>query len=567
MPKEAPEQIICAHKSTKLKCSTLTMSDIIKFHRSFYSTSEKSVQDALILKCCKAKKVKRRRPTKNERWGRDFNIKYRIIRGRHEFVPVCQKAFLKILGITKYRVEYVLKHLFYTGAIAKELRGGNRKINKYKDQKESIRQYIMKLKCIESHYCRSATQERKYLSSDLNINKLYKMFKDENPQSPVKQSYFRHIFNREFNLGFGNPKTDVCSTCIELNEKIKAENDPAKKNEVMTSLRVHKLRSKAFFKMMQEKEDDMITFSFDCQKNSPLPRIPDQSAYYSRQFYLYNFTIVQGTSKDKLDKDTTFAYTWTENEFGKTANQISSAVYDRLNKTNLAGITVIRLFADGCGGQNKNSIMLGMLSKWLLEHATVKKIEIIFPVTGHSFMPPDRVFGNIEKVIKKREVIIQPEEYCNVISSNATVTNLRDIEVFDFKSATQKVFKPTAKWPFKITQCKRFIIKRSKTPGNTLIRGEMFYQSDLNKSSNVCKTGQKTSMLRPTTISLGAPVTRAKIADVDKLLQKHFGLDWKERDDLKFYLDIIRGPTSEENQNLEESWCEGISEESPDLRV
>ncbi|KAL0879252.1 hypothetical protein ABMA27_003032 [Loxostege sticticalis] len=513
----------------------------IKFHRSFYSTSKKSVQDALILKCCKAKKVKRRRPTKNafgrtppsyERWGRDFNIKYRIIRGRHEFVPVCQKAFLKILGITKYRVEYVLKHLFYTGAIAKELRGGNRKINKYKDQKESIRQYIMKLKCIESHYCRSATQERKYLSSDLNINKLYKMFKDENPQSPVKQSYFRHIFKREFNLGFGNPKTD--------------------KNEVMTSLRVHKLRSKAFFKMMQEKEDDMITFSFDCQKNSPLPRIPDQSAYYSRQFYLYNLTIVQGPSKDKLDKDTTFAYTWTENEFG---------------------ITVIRLFADGCGGQNKNSIMLGMLSKWLLEHATVKKIEIIFPVTGHSFMPPDRVFGNTEKVIKKREVIIQPEEYCNVISSNATVTNLRDIEVFqkrlDFKSATQKVYKPTAKWPFKIkiTQCKRFIIKRSKTPGNTLIRGEMFYQSDLNKSSNVCKTAQKTSMLRPTTISLGAPVTRAKIADVDKLLQKHFGLYWKERDDLKFYLDIIRGPTSEENQNLEESWCEGISEESPDLRV
>ncbi|CAH2100948.1 unnamed protein product [Euphydryas editha] len=165
----------------------------------------------------------------------------------------------------------------------------------------------------------------------------------------------------------------------------------------------------------------MITFSFGCQKNSPLPRIPDQSAYYSRQFYLCNFTIVQGTSKDKLNKDTTFAYIWTENQFGKTANQISSAVYDRLNKTNLAGIAIIRLFSDGCGGQNKNSIML---SKWLL----VKSIEIIFPVTGHSFMSPDRVFGNIEKVIKKQEVIIQSEEYCNVISRNATVTYLRDID-------------------------------------------------------------------------------------------------------------------------------------------
>lgn len=247
-----------------------------------------------------------------------------------------------------------MKHFFYTGEIARERRGGNRKINKFKDQKESIRHYIMKLKCIESHYCRSASQERKYLSSDLSINKLYKMFKDENPQSPVKQSYFRHIFNREFNLGFGTPTTDVCSTCIELNERIKQENDRVKKNELMTALRVQKLRAKAFFKMLQEQKDDMITFSFDCQKNSPLPRIPDQSAYYSRQFYLYNFTIVQGSSKDKLNKNTTFAYTCTENEFGKTANQIASVVYDRLNKTNLSGITIIRLFADtGVVGKTK----------------------------------------------------------------------------------------------------------------------------------------------------------------------------------------------------------------------
>lgn len=88
---------------------------------------------------------------------------------------------------------------------------------------------------------------RTQIPSDLSINKLYKMFKDENPQSSVKQSYFRHIFNREFNLGFGTPSTDVCSTCIELNERIKKE------NELMTALRVHKLRAKAFFKMLQAK--------------------------------------------------------------------------------------------------------------------------------------------------------------------------------------------------------------------------------------------------------------------------------------------------------------------------
>lgn len=55
------------------------------------------------------------------------------------------------------------------------------------------------------------------------------MFKNENPQSVVKKSYFRTIFNQDFNLGFGTPRTDVCSKCIELDEKIKKESDQEKR--------------------------------------------------------------------------------------------------------------------------------------------------------------------------------------------------------------------------------------------------------------------------------------------------------------------------------------------------
>lgn len=229
------------------------------------------------------------------------------------------------------------------------------------------------------------------------------MFIAENPESTVKLSFFRGVFNKDFNLGFGSPRTDACSKCIELQERIKKEHDNQKKNDLMIEARVHKLRAKAFFKLLQEKADGMVTFSFDCQKNNPMPRVPDQSAYYSRQIYLYNFTIVKGSSKDKLNKDSTFAYVWTENEFPKTSNQIASAVYDCLQKTNLEGITTVRLVADGCGGQNKNSILLCMVSRWLLDNPSVKKVEIIFPITGHSFMPPDRVFGNIEKILKKKK--------------------------------------------------------------------------------------------------------------------------------------------------------------------
>lgn len=67
--------------------------------------------------------------------------------------------------------------------------------------------------------------------------------------------------------------------------------------------------------------------------------------------------------------------------------------------------------------------------------------------------------------------------------------------MLDLKRATHVVVKPTAKWSFKITECKRFIIKRSKILGNTLIRGKPFYNSDTNKAFNVCKNGKNTSML------------------------------------------------------------------------
>lgn len=114
----------------------------------------------------------------------------------------------------------------------------------------------------------------------------------------------------------------------------------------MTEKKIHKLRAQAFFKLLKEKKEEMITFSFDCQKNLVLPKMPEQSCYYSR--YLYNFTIVKGSSKDSLNKNTTFVYVWTENEYAKGSNQIASAVYDRLNKTDLTDVTHVRLVADGC---------------------------------------------------------------------------------------------------------------------------------------------------------------------------------------------------------------------------
>lgn len=108
----------------------------------------------------------------------------------------------------------------------------------------------------------------------------------------VNESYFRYIFNRKYNLGFGSPRVGVCSTCVELAEKIKSTKSDAERNMLLVQKWVHKLRSQAFYSLLQENLEDLLILSFDCQKTQPLPKRPDQSSYYTRQLYLNSFCVV-----------------------------------------------------------------------------------------------------------------------------------------------------------------------------------------------------------------------------------------------------------------------------------
>lgn len=115
-----------------------------------------------------------------------------------------------------------------------------------------------------------------------------------------------------------------------------------------------------------------------------------KSAYYSRQLYKYNLTVVVGDSKCLHTKENVFIYQWNENEFPKGANEIASALFHCLNNINIPeSVRTVRQASDGCGGQNKNYFMMSMISFWLLRNApeNLKKVEYIFPIVGHSFLP------------------------------------------------------------------------------------------------------------------------------------------------------------------------------------
>lgn len=67
--------------------------------------------------------------------------------------------------------------------------------------------------------------------------------------------------------------------------------------------------------------------------------------------------------------------------------------------------------------------MLNKCHKWLDSHApeNVIEIELMYSVMGHSYLSPDRVFGQIEKETRKIKVIAEPYEKSDIFSNHSSV--------------------------------------------------------------------------------------------------------------------------------------------------
>lgn len=570
----------CTHKKGVYKCNELHPQDVRKFHAAFYKNKDKNYQDQFILKYLKTKvPARRKRKVAQRHESQTFTAMYiKTFRKPYKLLRVCQKVFLMILDVGVHRIRRISKNFLTSGQLPTERRGGDKRSLINAPKKRSVMRFIEKFKCIESHYCRSETSERKYMSSDLNIKKMWRMYNQEHDDIQdlkVKECFFRHVFNTKYNIGFKMPRVDVCSKCTELTEKIKVakdRRDEAAKAGYMTEMRLHKLKAKCFYEYLKERNESILTMSFDCQKNQVLPKVPDQIAYYSRQLYINNFTIVVGSSTGNIAKDNVYCYTWTENTHAKSANEIASAVFYQLTTQIDISSTIkkIRLMADGCGSQNKNSIMITMCAHWLTTHApaTVKCVELIFPVPGHSFMPADRVFGNIEKEIKNNEVMVQPSQYIDIYNRYGQVIKLGDdCPVNDWKSYAEDVTKPPGLYHFKFSDCKRYFIKRVKNnPQRFLLKGEVNYRAETGAFKSVMKRGIKkmndfgVRTILPNKVN----ISKAKLEDVDKLLRKHYGDAWKDdygQDLLSFYKNVLDNNVNDnasQDENIEP--CEYLPE-------
>lgn len=75
---------------------------------------------------------------------------------------------------------------------------------------------------------------------------------------------------------------------------------------------------------------------------------------------------MQGSSKALPQRENVFLYVWGEHVRLKQSNELTSAIVHGICNLFIGeNRKTIRLIADGCGGHNKNSIILTMVIYWM----------------------------------------------------------------------------------------------------------------------------------------------------------------------------------------------------------
>lgn len=133
----------------------------------------------------------------------------------------------------------------------------------------------------------------------------------------------------------------------------------------------------------------------------------------------------------------------------------------------------LNIFSDACPGQNRNRTLIRFIMSLSIS-GRFKNVNVYFPVRGHSFLPCDRVFGTIKRVIRNHDRIYSPGQYCDLILSAKKkhplfqVKQVKNEEITDYKNWWPTCFKKTTKSlgatkvPFKISTYEHFNFKEGE---------------------------------------------------------------------------------------------------------
>ncbi|KAK3926037.1 50S ribosomal protein L25 [Frankliniella fusca] len=243
-------------------------------------------------------------------------------------------------------------------------------------------------------------------------------FNEENSKDGIKVTYssYRRIF-KTVGLKFKSPATDTCGKCDEFQSKIKFAKSDDEKASLSREHELHLRKAQAGydlknkFKKISREEKTVKCLIFDLEQVLPTPNVSCGKAYYWRQLSTYNLTVVDASTK------ITYNYMWHEGEAARGASEIASCLFNHIMDEISDEVTHLYLFSDCCSGQNRNSIIAAMFLTLLETHSSLKTINHIFLLPGHTRMECDSRYSRIEAKKEKSGLISVPSEWYALVRS------------------------------------------------------------------------------------------------------------------------------------------------------
>lgn len=237
-------------------------------------------------------------------------------------------------------------------------------------------------------------------------------------------------------------------------------------------------------------------------------------------------------------------YCWPETTAHRGSNEVASLLFHYVNK--LKNIDTLYLFSDSCGGQNKNTTIIH-LPYTLIKLGIFKRIQHVFPVRGHSFLPCDRDFGLIEQKKRRVDRIYTPSQWIDMIKTARRDHPFEVIEVnqgmfFDFHKHLSTFLKKTVqqkKEKLKIRDVRVFEYSEEHID-EVWAKYYDDVQDEWHKFTVEKKKTKKTSSTILSLLSEPSshgilPLTQSKVDDLKKIIFKYV-----PRESRSFYDEIIQ---------------------------
>ncbi|CAH1997534.1 unnamed protein product [Acanthoscelides obtectus] len=236
---------------------------------------------------------KRRRVEENIS-RRHCTVKYSI-----NGTQVCRGTVCYIFSITPRRLQWLIGKLKANMNNLQDQRGKH--LNRPKKLKNMdvglISDHIRSFPLQENHYSRN-TSAKQCLPADLNISKMFRLFKEKYPDANnISFRVYHDIFKSKFNLRFGLPRSDTCSYCDKLFMKLCSTDDANEKKKIEIESEIHHRKAEAGYKTLKDDTEtsklnpNYVVLCTDLQQVLFCPNLTHSSVFYQRQFSTYNYAV------------------------------------------------------------------------------------------------------------------------------------------------------------------------------------------------------------------------------------------------------------------------------------